>query len=147
MGKGVYLKEHGPHEKAVAGRRERRNGSGAKRKRMKHRLHRFGLGLAAVLMILLIVLVGAIFDDPLIGRWYMDEVTSYQFSGNGKGVMILPAAQYDFTYVIDGNILNIDFAYEGAKDAQYTFNVNGGVLTLDGGNPTTQGTYALTRSK
>ena len=98
-------------------------------------------------LLILAVIIVVFTGDPLIGRWNMDEVTSYEFSRNGKGSMILPSAQYDFTYSVDGDILNIDFAYEGAKDAQYKFTIEGNMLTLDGGNSTTHGIYELTRSK
>lgn len=59
--------------------------------------------------------------------------------------MVLPSAEYKFSYSVTDNILHIDFKYEGAKDAQYTFCVDGDTLTLEGGNATTQGIYVLTK--
>lgn len=150
MGKGVFLKENRSQKQSTAGQRTSRDKSGAKTERFRKQKHRHRLtviGLLATLLILAVVMVFILTGDPLIGKWKMDEVTSYEFSSNGKGALILPSAQYDFTYTIDGDILNIDFDYDGAKDAQYTFTVDGDELTLDGGNSTTQGTYVLTRSK
>lgn len=150
MGKGVFLKENRSQEQSVTGQRASRDKSRAKAERLrkqKHRRRLAGIGLLAALLILAVVMVIVLTGDPLIGRWNMDEVTSYEFSRNGKGTLILPSAQYDFTYTIDDNVLSIDFDYDGAKDAQYTFTVDGDVLTLDGGNSTTQGIYELTRSK
>jgi len=150
MGKGVFLKENRSREQSGVSQREDSGRSAEKAKRLrkqKHR-HRFlGYGFLAGLMIFLVAIVFVLAGNPLIGRWNIDEVTSYEFSRNGEGTMILPAAQYGFTYSIDGDILNIDFEYEGAKDAQYKFTVEGDVLTLDGGNSNTQGTFELTRSK
>ena len=150
MGKGVFLKENRSQEQSGVSQRADSGRSAEKAKRLrkqKHR-HRFlGYGFLAVLLILLVAIVVVLTGDPLIGRWNMDEVTSYEFFRNGKGTMILPAAQYVFTYSIDGDMLNIDFEYEGAKDAQYIFTVDGDVLTLDGGNSNTQGIYEMTRSK
>ena len=57
----------------------------------------------------------------------------------------LPSAEYSFSYTIEEDVLYIDFAYEGAKDAQYTFRVEGDFLILEGGNSTTQGTLILKR--
>lgn len=150
MGKGVFLKENRSQEQSVTGQRTSRDKSGVKTERLRKqkRSRRLaGIGLLAALLILAVVMVIVLTGDPLMGRWNMDAVTSYEFSRNGKGTLILPSAQYDFTYTIDDNVLNIDFDYDGAKDAQYTFTVDGDVLTLDGGNSTTQGIYELTRSK
>ena len=61
--------------------------------------------------------------------------------------MVLPSAEYKFTYTIKDNTLNIDFDYEAAKDAKYTFVIDGDILTLEGGNATNQGIYVLHKKK
>ena len=150
MGKGVFLKENRSREQSVTGRWTSRDKSGTKVERFrKHKRRRrlTGIGLLVVLLTLAVVIGIVLTGNPLIGRWNMDAVTSYEFSRNGKGALILPSAQYDFTYTIDDDVLYIDFAYDGAKDAQYAFVVDGDVLTLDGGNSTTRGIYVLTKSK
>ena len=149
MGKGVFLKENRSQKRSASSQWTSRDRSAPKAERLCNQKRRrlVGISLLAVLLILAAVIVIILTGNPIIGRWNMDEVTSYEFSWNGKGALILPSAQYGFTYTIDANVLNIDFDYDGAKDAQYIFTVDGDVLTLDGGNSTTQGTYVLTRSK
>ena len=103
--------------------------------------------------VLIVVVLIAIFllfallrpSDPLTGRWNMDEVTSYEFYSGGKGMLMLPTTEYEFSYTVSERVLNIDFTYEGAKDAQYSFTVEGDTLTLEGGSDTTQRTYTLYR--
>lgn len=120
------------------------------RRLRKRRGHKKSLTLACIIVV--IVLLSIVFatanrSSPLEGTWYMDAVTVYKFYGGGKGAMVLPSAEYTFSYSVEENTLNIDFDHEGAKDAQYTFFIAGDVLTLDGGNSTTQGRYVLNKGE
>ena len=63
----------------------------------------------------------------------MDVVTTYEYYRNGKGAMVLPSAEYEFTYSAQDDALCIDFDYEGAKGAEYTFVTEGNTLTFYGG--------------
>ncbi len=119
------------------------------RKRGK-RKNRTPLLLAALAFILVTLVVFAVFlsshdNNPIQGKWNMDGVTVYEFRDSGRGSLILPSAQYDFTYEISEDKLQIFFEYEGAKDAEYSFKIEDDILTLIGGNETTQGTYILFR--
>ncbi len=101
--------------------------------------------LAAVLVLALGAWLWLGGDSSLIGAWQMDEVTSYVFYDRETGAMVLPSHTYDFRYTTDESTLTIDFTYEGAKDAVYTFTLKGDILTLSGGNEDVQGTYTLNR--
>ncbi len=35
------------------------------------------------------------------GKWNMDDVTAYEFYSNNKGCMLLPTAEYEFTYTVE----------------------------------------------
>ena len=111
------------------------------RQRRQYRM----LLIVVPLLLILIAAIAFLTKDPLAGTWHIDDVTSYRFNGRGKGALVLPNSEYEFTYEVEGNSLYIDFANEGAKDAEYVFQVSGGILTLNGGNATTKGEYTLAR--
>lgn len=148
MRKGAYLKEN--RNPDVCKKSKRTPGESHQSRRVEQQKHRKKIRLCiAALFILAVVLSIAIAiiykKSPLIGTWYMDDVTTYEFYNGREGAMVLPSAEYEFAYSVTDNILYIDFKYEGAKDAQYTFYVDGNTLTLEGGNATTQGIYVLTK--
>ena len=99
-----------------------------------------------ILLIAIVMFVYSLKSSPLKGTWSMDDVTTYEFYNHNKGAMILPSVEYEFTYIIEENCLFIDFAYEGAKDAEYIFEIEGNSLILEGGNATTKGRYVLTKN-
>ncbi len=150
MGKGLYLKENknsdGNHatSRIPLGERQKRK---ARRMRKQKQRKLLTLGIGILLCLLIIALLFLRKSSPLEGKWYMDDVTAYEFFDSSNGAMVLPSSEYEFTYIIKDNILRIDFDYEGAKDAQYTFAIDGDILTLEGGNATTQGTYVLRKSE
>ena len=119
---------------------------GAYRKRNQKRQW-MTLALAAIVLIFLCILLlrGCKPSSPVVGKWDLDGITSYEFKRNGKGSMILPSSQYRFEYEIDGDKLSIDFEYDGARDAEYLFTVTEDQLILDGGNSFTRGVYVLTK--
>ncbi len=121
----------------------------SKRLRTQRQYQRLWLGIGVLLALLIVTIVTVIFlpSSPLEGKWEMDGVTSYEFYRDGKGAMILPSAEYDFSYAVKENIVYIDFLYGGAKDAQYNFAIDGNTLTLEGGNATTQDIYVLIKSE
>lgn len=153
MKKGLYLKENRAtqeHETFKQLSADERKALKVKhlRKQKHHQRTLVGICAMAVLFSAVAVIILFVFSGrSLEGKWNMDDVTSYEFYGNGKGCMVLPTAEYEFTYTVDSNTLYIDFAYDGAKDSQYIFTIDGNTLILDGGNATTQGTYALTKSE
>lgn len=150
MKDGAFLKKKRTPEQRKPGRITGEEGATTQAKRLRAQKQRqrlwWGIGVLLVLLIVAVVVI-ALPRSPLEGKWNMDEVTSYEFYRNGKGAMVLPSTEYEFTYTVKDHTLYIDFLYDGAKDAQYIFAIDGNTLTLDGGNVTTQGTYALTKSE
>lgn len=151
MKDGAFLKEKRTPEQRQPGRLTGEECAATQAKRLRAQKQRqrlwWGIGVLLALLIVMVVIVIALPSSPLEGKWDMDEVTSYEFYRNGKGAMVLPSVEYEFAYTVKENTVYIDFLYDGAKDAQYIFAVDGNTLTLEGGNVTTQGTYALTKSE
>lgn len=150
MKQGAFLKENRkPKETKYCGQAPLMDRTERRRTRIC-RQKRQHLTYVVVIGVLLMAMVGMVFllaGDQLTGTWYMDDVTAYQFNGRGKGALMLPDSEYEFTYEVEDDILYIDFVHEGAKDAEYVFRVNGDVLTMDGGNATTRGEYVLRRAE
>lgn len=115
------------------------------KKAQKRRLTILALPVVVLIFIFILCLRGCKPSNPVVGKWDMDGITSYEFKRNGKGSMILPSSEYQFTYEIAGEELRIDFEYEGARDAEYLFTVTEDQLILDGGNSFTRGAYILTK--
>lgn len=113
-----------------------------KQKRQRYVL----LAVILVLVAVIIGMLGIISRNPLSGSWRMDSVTVYRFENDGTGELILPTSNYEFTYTAKDGTLNIDFSYEGAKDASYEYEIQGDILTLNGGNATNRGVYKLSRN-
>lgn len=113
------------------------------RRKHKQRKNRFICFSIVAIAVIAVIVLFATLKSPLVGVWHMDEVTTYEFYRNGEGAMVLPSAEYEFTYSVSDDTLSIDFNFEGAKDAEYTFAIEGNTLTLYGGNTTNQGTYVL----
>lgn len=115
------------------------------RKRRKRRRGVWVLALELGAAALLIGLLCRQGRDRLSGVWDCDGYTAYRFDGRGSGALRLSAAQYEFTYRIDGDRLFIDFADEAARDGAYTFRVEGDRLHLRGGEGTIGGNFELRR--
>ena len=90
-------------------------------------------------MIVLLLIIAAVFAvillmpgsaDVLIGTWAFDTVTVYEFDGAGNGAMVLPTAQYIFSYSIEEDQLHIDFEDERITDVVYTFTIQDDNLTF-----------------
>ena len=124
-----------------------------KKKKKKQKQRRMLFGGAAAALIVIVVLIVLIVKgcsgrtDVLAGTWDFDGTTTYSFDGEGSGAMVLPSISYDFTYMINGDRLVIDFANEILQDSTYTFLVEDGTLTMIGGEGTIGGTYELNKRK
>ncbi len=147
MSKGAYLKENRDtrgnnppidHDEWSRRRKKRR------RRKLQRRIL---LGVLAAVLALAGGMAWWANRSPILGSWQMDQVTSYEFYDSSNGALVLPSDSYAFTYKITGKTLEIDFAYEGAKDAVYVFTRQGDTLILEGGNATVQGTYTLTKAE
>ena len=68
--------------------------------------------------------------DPLKGVWSLDDVTIYSFNGKGHGTLSLPLNSYEFDYVLEDNVIKIDFTDADAIDRSYIFTVTEEELIL-----------------
>lgn len=68
--------------------------------------------------------------DVLTGIWSYDDVTVYSFDGFGHGTLELPLNTYEFSYIIKGGNVRIDFTDDSAEDREYDYSVSDGVLML-----------------
>lgn len=93
-----------------------------------------------LIIIFFIVLIGSLFTfklinknktDDLIGLWDIDGNTKYEFDGKGNGKIIVPLANYEFTYTIEKeNIIIVDFKDEKSRDTKYEYKVTNETLEL-----------------
>lgn len=109
-----------------------------KRRRRNKRI-RTAIGIAAfILLILITVLCIKAFsdNDGFKGTWDLDGTTIYEFNGSGKGAMLLPSNDYEFSYKVDeeSKTISIDFADGKVKDCTYSYEISENELTLIGGN-------------
>lgn len=88
----------------------------------------------AVLLVVSIAIAIILIQKPksngLTGRWSLDDVTIYSFDGNGHGEMVLPLNTYEFSYVVEGNKIMIDFINENAEDKEYSYTISADTLIL-----------------
>ena len=87
--------------------------------------------------------------DKLAGVFVYGDETKYEFDGRGKGCMCLTYEghehHYAYKYTMKDDQLFLKFKENEATDATYTYQLDGDVLTLEGGEGTAGGTYVLTR--
>ena len=89
--------------------------------------------LAVILTILAVnkYISGITEYDVLKGDWLYNVYYTYEFDGKGSGAMkITDGDTYKFSYEISGDLLNIDFADYNVTDCEYSFAVEGDILTL-----------------
>lgn len=85
-----------------------------------------------LIMVCLFLIVNNLLKDKskIIGLWTIDDYTSYDFSSNRKGKMILPTGSYEFNYEIEDNKLCIDFEDKQAIDKCYIYEIKDISLSL-----------------
>lgn len=71
-----------------------------------------------------------------LGTWQLDEVTTYEFDGQGRGIMLTAVDNYTFVYSADGGKLDIDFDIDDAMDSEYSYSMAGDKLTISRGGAT-----------
>ncbi len=125
------------HEIGKSSRNRRRY-----RKRRRSKIWILAVVIAAI-MLFVFIRVSWLSGDKLEGTWSIDEITSYQFDGNGKGALVLPDKTYEFLYAIEEDQLRIDFINANARDFQYSFTIDGDYLILSGGEGKESITYEL----
>jgi len=103
-----------------------------------------GAACGAVAAGLIFLLVWLVFmrSASIEGRWAMDDVTEYEFSGDGSGKLCLPTEDYPFVYRVNGDTVSVDFIDPTAEDRVYTYEVSSKELTLTAANGAV---YKMTR--
>ena len=100
-----------------------------------------------VAIILIVILIISLSNnkktkEELLGSWSTKGNTIYEFEKKGKGKMIVPLKEYNFTYKIEDNKLYIDYEDESANDAEYEYTIEKNKLTIKG----ERGTFKLTKN-
>lgn len=148
----AYTYEH--HRRSEhSGKRSGRylNHSASRRHHHRRRRRRLNPRFMILIAVLLALLVGLAVGvrccskPTLRGRWDLDGTTIYKFDRDGKGALVLMYAEYEFSYVIEGDQLYIDFTDEAALDAKYTFRVEDRMLFMTGGPGDAKTEYVLSR--
>jgi hypothetical protein len=78
--------------------------------------------------------------DKFKGIWVLDNITSYEFDGAGRGV-IHTAMDFPFSYSAEDGALYIDVDTDDARDCRYDYTIDGIMLYLDRGDAK----YTLTK--
>ena len=69
--------------------------------------------------------------NSIIGTFiYNENKTEYKFKEDGTGSMSSGDYNFEYKYIIDGNILEIDFAKDEVHDVKYSFELKNGILKL-----------------
>ena len=69
--------------------------------------------------------------EEISGTWKADEVTSYRFDKDEKGVLLLPKHKYAFNYSIKDNELILKFENSRVGTKTFRVAVDGNQLTLE----------------
>ena len=97
-----------------------------------------------IMIVLIIIVICAIIalllglnktkKPSIIGTWTTDGVTIYKFNKDNTGALIVSLGEYEFTYTIDDDTLEIDFKNERSEDAKYKYTFEDNKLILEGDN-------------
>ncbi len=68
--------------------------------------------------------------EDLAGLWTIDDVTSYRFSKDGTGALILPEHKYAFSYTLKEDKLTLKFENSKIKKAVFTITLEEDTLTM-----------------
>ena len=125
--------------KRVPNRNVRQNGRGGKLADTRRKIAVW----IAILAVILIILVAGVFfmvrglrqSSPSIkGTWSYDEVTIYTFDDEGHGSLVLPLGNYEFSYVLEDDVLQLDFVDESIIDRRYNYSIAEDELILTDGD-------------
>ena len=88
--------------------------------------------IVTVILIIGCVIVFTILNktDKLNGLWEYDNNTRYEFDGKGKGKIIVPMENIEFSYTIKDTILSVDYKNKNSIDTNYEFKVSKDNLEL-----------------
>lgn len=81
--------------------------------------------------------------SELLGRWKLDEGTTYMFDGKGRGILLTGADNFTFLYSAEKGKLGIDMDTIVGNDFEYDYTVSGDTLTMTRDNGATS--FTLTK--
>ncbi len=68
--------------------------------------------------------------SELLGKWKLDQGTTYVFDGQGRGIMLTGVDNYTFLYSAENGKLGVDMDTIAGNDFEYEYTVNGDTLTM-----------------
>lgn len=68
--------------------------------------------------------------SELLGKWRLDQGTTYMFDGQGRGIMLTGVDNYTFLYSAENGKLGIDMDTIAGNDFEYDYTVSGDTLTM-----------------
>ena len=68
--------------------------------------------------------------SDLLGKWRLDQGTTYVFDGQGRGIMLTGVDNYTFLYSAENGKLGVDMDTISGNDFEYDYSVNGDTLTM-----------------
>ncbi len=68
--------------------------------------------------------------SELLGKWKLDQGTTYMFDGKGRGIMLTGVDNYTFVYSAENGKLGIDMDTAKGSDFEYDYSVSGDTLTM-----------------
>ena len=80
---------------------------------------------------------GGTSGGELEGLWKLDDITSYEFDGTGRGILHT-AKDFPFAYSAENGVLSIDYDNDDGNDNTFGYSVEGIMLTLTRGEKTYQ---------
>ena len=70
-------------------------------------------------------------ENSIVGTFlYEENNTRYEFNEDGTGCMSSGDYNFDYKYIINENILEIDLVEDTVHDVKYTYELNNGILKL-----------------
>lgn len=81
--------------------------------------------------------------STIVGMWLYEDGTRYRFDSEMTGGMYIEGYCYNFDYILDGDILKIDYSDVEVHDAEYLYSIENGRLKLVGKEGTAGGEYYL----
>lgn len=68
--------------------------------------------------------------SDLLGKWKLDQGTTYMFDGQGRGIMLTGVDNYTFVYSAENGKLGIDMDTITGNDYEYDYTISGDTLTM-----------------
>lgn len=118
-----------------------------RKKRRKNNQRLLKILIAVLALILVFNMIFIFQRNKLKGKWKFDEITSYRFDADRTGALVLPDAQYAFTYQFKHSVVMIDYVDEDITDGIYRFERKGNTLVLTSEDGSDGTSFTFTKEK